>query len=67
VAASVAQGVARIDPRARIQPRDQSVFSVDVERMHFFDPDSGDAISPAVPATTTTTLTSPAPSAAAPA
>jgi multiple sugar transport system ATP-binding protein len=62
VAASVAQGVARIDPRAQIQPRDQAVFSVDVERMHFFDPATGDAISPAV-LVTTATLTSPAPSA----
>jgi multiple sugar transport system ATP-binding protein len=50
VAASVAQGVARIDPRAQIRPRDRAVFSVDVERMHFFDPDSGNAISPAAPA-----------------
>jgi multiple sugar transport system ATP-binding protein len=50
VAAAVAQGVARIDPRAQIQPRDQAVFAVDVERMHFFDLDSGDAISPATPA-----------------
>jgi multiple sugar transport system ATP-binding protein len=57
VAASVAQGVARIDPRARIQSRDRAVFSVDVERMHFFDPDTGDAISAAAPA-----LTAPAPS-----
>lgn len=41
VAASVAEGVARIDPRARIQAREQTVFGVDVERLHFFDPGTG--------------------------
>ncbi len=41
VAASVTEGVARIDPRARIQPRERTVFAVDVERLHYFDPDTG--------------------------
>jgi hypothetical protein len=41
VAASVTEGVARIDPRARIQPRERTVLAVDVERLHFFDLDTG--------------------------
>jgi multiple sugar transport system ATP-binding protein len=44
VAASVTEGVARIDPRARIQPRERTVFAVDVERLHYFDPDTGLAV-----------------------
>jgi hypothetical protein len=40
----VAEGVARIDPRSQIHAREQAVFNVDVQRLHFFDPDSGAAI-----------------------
>ena len=46
VAASVSEGVARVDPRSAIRSRGQAVFGVDVERLHFFDPASGDAIAP---------------------
>jgi hypothetical protein len=44
VATAVASGVARIDPRARIRPHTPAVLAVDVERLHFFDPASGLAI-----------------------
>jgi multiple sugar transport system ATP-binding protein len=47
VAASVAEGVARIDPRSAIRTRGRAVFGVDVERLHFFDPATGAAIAPA--------------------
>ncbi len=47
VAASVAEGVARIDPRSAIRTRGPAVFGVDVERLHFFDPATGTAIAPA--------------------
>jgi multiple sugar transport system ATP-binding protein len=47
VAASVAEGVARIDPRSAIRTRGRAVFAVDVERLHFFDPATGAAIAPA--------------------
>ena len=47
VAASVAEGVARIDPRSAIRTRGRAVFAVDVERLHFFDPGTGAAIAPA--------------------
>jgi len=46
IAASVAEGVARIDPRSRIEAGDRAVLSVDVERIHYFDPASGTAIAP---------------------
>ncbi len=39
------EGVARVDPRLRLRPGDRGRFSVDVERMHFFDPSSGLSIS----------------------
>ena len=45
VAATVAGGVARVDPRARIRPHASAVLAVDVERLHFFDPATGTAIS----------------------
>ena len=35
------EGVARVDPRVRVKPGDQGRFRVDVERIHFFDPDTG--------------------------
>jgi multiple sugar transport system ATP-binding protein len=47
VAASVAEGVARIDPRSAIRTRGRAVFGVDMERLHFFDPAAGAAIAPA--------------------
>jgi hypothetical protein len=36
--------VARIDPRARVRTHGRAVFTVDVERLHFFDPETGLAI-----------------------
>jgi multiple sugar transport system ATP-binding protein len=47
VSASVTEGVARIDPRAEIQPRQRAVLAVDVERLHYFDPATGLAIAAA--------------------
>jgi multiple sugar transport system ATP-binding protein len=47
VAASVAEGVARLDPRSAIRTRGRAVFGVDVERLHFFDPATGAAIAAA--------------------
>jgi multiple sugar transport system ATP-binding protein len=37
-------GVARVDPRAPIKPGERARFAVDVDRMQFFDPNSGLAI-----------------------
>jgi len=37
-------GVARVAPRARIQPHARTVLAVDTERLHFFDPATGLAI-----------------------
>ena len=37
-------GVARVGPRARIQPHSRTVFAVDTERLYFFDPATGAAI-----------------------
>jgi multiple sugar transport system ATP-binding protein len=42
--ATAAEGVARADPRIRIADGDQVRLAVDVERLHFFDADTGDAI-----------------------
>ena len=52
--ASATEGVARIDPRFQIAVGDQVTLAVDVDRLHFFDAESGDAIravgaSPVVP------------------
>jgi multiple sugar transport system ATP-binding protein len=38
------EGVARIDPRTPMEPGDRGRFAVDIERMQFFDPESGDSI-----------------------
>jgi hypothetical protein len=46
-AASVAEGVARIDPPSAIRTRGRAVFGVDVERLLFFDPATRAAIAPA--------------------
>jgi multiple sugar transport system ATP-binding protein len=37
-------GVARVSPRAAIQPHTRTVLAVDTERLHFFDPATGVAI-----------------------
>jgi multiple sugar transport system ATP-binding protein len=37
-------GVARVDPRAAVKPGTRGRFVLDVERMHFFDPASGEVI-----------------------
>ncbi len=55
------EGVARVDPRLRPKPGDRLRFSVDVERIHFFDPDAGLSIvnggdRAAVPAAARTTV-----------
>jgi multiple sugar transport system ATP-binding protein len=52
--AAATEGVARIDPRALIAVGDQITLAVNVDRLHFFDAKSGDAIravgaSPVVP------------------
>lgn len=38
------EGVARVDPRSRIQPGSQARFAVDVARIQFFDPSTGLAV-----------------------
>jgi multiple sugar transport system ATP-binding protein len=42
--ASATEGVARVDPRVRVADGDQLTLAVDVERLHFFDAETGDAI-----------------------
>ena len=42
--ASATEGVARVDPRVRIADGDQLTLAVDVDRLHFFDLETGDAI-----------------------
>jgi len=44
-------GVARVDPRTPVKPGTRVRFSVDVERMHFFDPMSGEVIERGSPLT----------------
>jgi multiple sugar transport system ATP-binding protein len=44
LAASAPNGVARLDPRSAIRAGTRVTFSVDTERLHFFDPDTGQAI-----------------------
>ena len=39
-----AQGVARIEPRSAVETGDRVRLSVNPIRLHFFDPESGDAI-----------------------
>jgi len=53
VAASVAESVARAGPWAPIRAREKVTFGVDVARLHFFDPDTGDAITAAAAAAAT--------------
>jgi multiple sugar transport system ATP-binding protein len=42
--ASATEGVARIDPRVRIADGDHLTLAVDVDRLHFFDAETGDVI-----------------------
>jgi multiple sugar transport system ATP-binding protein len=42
--ASATEGVARIDPRVQIAVGDQVTLAVRVDRLHFFDAESGEAI-----------------------
>jgi multiple sugar transport system ATP-binding protein len=42
--ASATEGVARVDPRVRIADGDQLTLAVDVDRLHFFDAETGEAI-----------------------
>jgi hypothetical protein len=44
VSASV-NGVARVEPASRLSAGEQAHFAVAVDRLHIFDPDSGDALS----------------------
>lgn len=43
-AASSTEGVARVDPRVPLAVGDRLALVVDVDRIHFFDAESGDAI-----------------------
>jgi len=45
LAAGAPNGVARVDPRSGVRAGRRIVFAVDPERLHFFDPDTGLAIS----------------------
>ena len=42
--ATAAEGVARVDPRVPVAAGDQVALAVDVDRLHFFDAETGDAI-----------------------
>jgi multiple sugar transport system ATP-binding protein len=42
--AAATEGVARVDPRVRIADGDQLALAVDVDRLHFFDVETGEAI-----------------------
>jgi multiple sugar transport system ATP-binding protein len=42
--ASAAEGVARVDPRVSMAPGDRVTLTVEVDRLHFFDAETGDAI-----------------------
>ena len=41
---AVASGVSRVDPRARVSAGELVTFAVDVEALHFFDPETGAAL-----------------------
>jgi multiple sugar transport system ATP-binding protein len=45
--AAATEGVARVDPRVRVAVGEQVTFVVDVDRLHFFDLETGDAIATA--------------------
>ena len=42
--ASATEGVARVDPRVRVSADERIALAVDVDRLHFFDAETGDAI-----------------------
>ncbi len=42
--ATTAAGVARVPPQSEIKRGERAVFEVAVERLHLFDPDTGDAL-----------------------
>ena len=42
--AAATEGIARIDPRVAVAVGDQLTLAVDVDRLHFFDAETGDAI-----------------------
>jgi multiple sugar transport system ATP-binding protein len=42
--ASATESVARIDPRVQVTVGDRVTLAVDIDRLHFFDAESGDAI-----------------------
>lgn len=42
--ATTAAGVARVPPQSKIKRGERAVFEVAVERLHLFDPDTGDAL-----------------------
>jgi len=41
---AVANGVARVDPRGHVAAGQRVIFNVDIEALHFFDPETGAAI-----------------------
>jgi multiple sugar transport system ATP-binding protein len=51
--ASASEGVARVDPRVSVTVGDQFALLVDVDRLHFFDAETGDAIRAAAASTVT--------------
>jgi len=44
LAGTAPNGVAQLDPRAAVQAGTRVTFAVDTARLHFFDPDTGNAI-----------------------
>ncbi len=42
--ATAAEGVARVDPRVPVAPGDLVSLAVEVDRLHFFDAETGDSI-----------------------
>jgi multiple sugar transport system ATP-binding protein len=44
VGASAAEGVARVDPRVPVAPGDRIALAVDMDRVHFFDAETGETI-----------------------
>jgi hypothetical protein len=42
--AGAPNGVARLDPGSGVRPGDRVTFAVDPPRLHFLDPDTGNAI-----------------------
>ena len=45
--ASAAEGVARVDPRVPVAAGDRVALAVGIDRLHYFDAETGDAIGPA--------------------